>query len=100
MNKTNDRREFIIKSASAAAVVASSAVLGACGDSQKPAEYRYGVASGDPLADQVILWTHAKSIDSNLNVPRPTFRVLPSSSRGLVSPVRKLVSPPKWMSPG
>ena len=51
MNKTNDRREFIIKSASAAAVVASSAVLGACGDSQKPAEYRYGVASGDPLAD-------------------------------------------------
>jgi alkaline phosphatase D len=69
MNKTNDRREFIIKSASAAAVVASSAVLGACGDSQKPAEYRYGVASGDPLADRVILWTHAKSIDSNLNVP-------------------------------
>ena len=24
------------------------------------AEYRYGVASGDPLADRVILWTHAK----------------------------------------
>ena len=80
MTKTNDRREFLLKSASAAAVVASSAALSACGESPlTPAEYRYGVASGDPLTDRVILWTHAKSIDSNLSVPL-TYEVATDSA--------------------
>jgi len=79
MTKTNDRREFLLKSASAAAVVASSAALSACGESLTPAEYRYGVASGDPLTDRVILWTHAKSIDSNLSVPL-TYEVATDSA--------------------
>jgi len=69
VEQVSDRREFMVKSASAAAVVASSAALSACGDAlEKPAEYRYGVASGDPLADRVIIWTHAKTIESNQNV--------------------------------
>ena len=80
MTKTNDRREFLLKSASAAAVVASSAALSACGESPlTPAEYRYGVASGDPLTDRVILWTHAKSIDSNLSIPL-TYEVATDSA--------------------
>lgn len=80
MTKTNDRREFLLKSASAAAVVASSAALSACGESPlTPAEYRYGVASGDPLTDRVILWTYAKSTDSNLSVPL-TYEVATDSA--------------------
>jgi len=69
VEQVSDRREFMVKSASAAAVVASSAALSACGEgTEKRAEYRYGVASGDPLADRVIIWTHAKTIESNQNV--------------------------------
>lgn len=41
----------------------------ACGDGSAPsAEFKYGVASGDPLADRVILWTHAKMANSTDNV--------------------------------
>jgi len=69
VEQVSNRREFMVKSASAAAVVASSAALSACGEgTEKPAEYRYGVASGDPLADRVIIWTHAKTVESNQNV--------------------------------
>lgn len=34
-------------------------VLSACGD-DPVAEFQFGVASGDPLADRVMLWTHAQ----------------------------------------
>ena len=59
------RRSFIIKMSSVAAVVASGGALTACGGSGtelngEQAAFNYGIASGDPLADRVILWTHAK----------------------------------------
>ena len=56
------RRDFIIKIASISGVVAGSSILSACGDSNNGPmlQFNYGVASGDPLTDRVILWTHAK----------------------------------------
>jgi alkaline phosphatase D len=56
-----NRREFVIRLASASAVMASGGVLSACADGGEPSvDFAYGVASGDPLSDRVILWTHAK----------------------------------------
>jgi alkaline phosphatase D len=56
------RRQFI----SAAAGSATLALAG-CSDSgtvtRLPASFTYGVASGDPLADRVILWTYARFPD-------------------------------------
>lgn len=61
MSHTPTRREFLIKVASASAVMTAGASLSACGgSSSSQPEFLYGVASGDPLADSVILWTHAK----------------------------------------
>ena len=59
---TNNRRDFIIKIASISGVLTSGSLLSACGDnSDGPMlQFNYGVASGDPLTDRVILWTHAK----------------------------------------
>ncbi len=59
------RRGFFIKMSSVAAVLASGGALTACGGSDpelygEKAMFNYGVASGDPLSDRVILWTHAK----------------------------------------
>ena len=56
------RREFIIRVSSVSAVVSAGAVLSACGGGggAEPVQFAYGVASGDPLSDRVILWTHAK----------------------------------------
>lgn len=59
-----DRRHFIKTTSGATAAVLVSG-LAACGSNPRPSEFRYGVASGDPLADRVILWTHAKIADSN-----------------------------------
>ncbi|MES2072300.1 MAG: alkaline phosphatase D family protein [Pseudomonadota bacterium] len=60
------RRGFVVKMSSVAAVLASGGVLTACGGSDvalngEQAAFNYGIASGDPLADRVILWTHAKT---------------------------------------
>ncbi|WP_426196515.1 alkaline phosphatase D family protein [Massilia sp. DWR3-1-1] len=60
------RRQFVIRMASVAAVMGSSGVLSACGGGGSAlggemAAFNYGVASGDPQADRVILWTHAKT---------------------------------------
>ena len=72
MTQNSNRRDFIVKTTSTAAAVAISSSLAACGGSDdpappapqagpaEPAEFNYGVASGDPLADSIILWTHAK----------------------------------------
>ena len=56
------RREFIIQVSSVSAVVSAGAVLSACGGGGggEQVQFAYGVASGDPLSDRVILWTHAK----------------------------------------
>jgi alkaline phosphatase D len=63
---SNNRRDFIIKLASASAAIAAGGVLSACGgggSSDLDVRFDYGVASGDPLSDSVILWTHAKEGD-------------------------------------
>jgi len=65
-----NRRDFLIQSAGTVAAVSTvGTALVACGGSNPPAaEYRYGVASGDPLADRVVLWTHAKMPNLNDSV--------------------------------
>ena len=82
MAKNGNRRDFIKKTSSTAAAVALGGSLGACGGSDdpapaptpapapaaKPSEFKYGVASGDPLTDRVILWTHAKIPGSTATV--------------------------------
>jgi len=66
---SRSRREFIIRVSSVSAVVSAGAVLSACGgDSAEEAQFSYGVASGDPLNDRVILWTHAQFAGSTSNV--------------------------------
>ncbi|MEY2729422.1 MAG: Phospholipase precursor [Pseudomonadota bacterium] len=56
-----DRRRFLSHSISASALVASGVSLSACSSKiELQPDFLYGVASGDPLADRVILWTHAK----------------------------------------
>jgi alkaline phosphatase D len=70
MSQSKHRREFIVKTATALSAVAAGSILSACGSSgsTRPAEFRYGVASGDPLTDRVILWTHARIADSTETV--------------------------------
>ena len=75
MAKTIDdkRRKFLLDSTVAAGAVAMGGSLAACSDSgpgtpESAAVFSYGVASGDPLADRVMLWTYAKYPDSTNNV--------------------------------
>lgn len=68
MTTPTSRREFVIKIASVSAALAAGAGLSACGGDGAPAEFNFGVASGDPLADKVILWTHAKYPSSDAAV--------------------------------
>ena len=60
------RREFSQRLASASALAVIGGSLAACSDNQPidsaddvAVEFTHGVASGDPLADRVILWTRA-----------------------------------------
>ena len=69
-----DRRAFVIRLSALAALSGAGVALSACGGSDDnddtPApKYAYGVASGDPLADRVILWTHAQLPGSDADVP-------------------------------
>ena len=67
------RRKFLSQTASMAALGASASLV-ACGGSNSsspattPAQYLYGVASGDPSTDRVILWTHAKQPNADADV--------------------------------
>ena len=65
------RRKFLTQSASFAAI-SGVATMAACSSSSSSsvtaAQFIYGVASGDPLADRVILWTHAKRPDQESDV--------------------------------
>ncbi len=67
-----NRRKFIVSTGSVAAVSMVGAMSG-CSDKDSPQrtppQFSYGVASGDPLTDRVILWTYAKYPDSTDNVP-------------------------------
>jgi len=67
MTQVNSRRDFIIKMTSISGVVAAGSVLSACGGGGggPMVMFNYGVASGDPLSDRVILWTHAQCVGNN-----------------------------------
>jgi alkaline phosphatase D len=61
----NNRRDFIIRVASVSATLAAGGAFAGVNTSaneeqQQTVRFDYGVASGDPLADRVILWTHAR----------------------------------------
>ncbi|HEX8605712.1 MAG TPA: alkaline phosphatase D family protein [Pseudoduganella sp.] len=60
MTQSNSRRRFI-RNFSLGTVAVSTIPLTACGGdddaSYEPVTFAHGVASGDPLADRVILWT-------------------------------------------
>jgi alkaline phosphatase D len=74
------RREFIVRLSSVSAVLAAGGVLSACGGGDDPlVRFDFGVASGDPLSDRVILWTHAKYEDAADDVPL-TFEVATDAS--------------------
>mgnify|MGYP000048771368 CR=1 FL=1 len=64
----SSRRSFIIQLASASGTLAAGSLLSGCGGGSAASnmvQFNYGVASGDPLATKVILWTHAKYQNSN-----------------------------------
>ncbi len=63
------RRRFVIASGAAAAL-GSTLGLSACGGGGESAKERfgYGVASGDPLSDRVIIWTRANQFSNATDV--------------------------------
>jgi alkaline phosphatase D len=66
------RRDFLIKIAAVSA--GTGAGLAACGGGWD-AVFDYGVASGDPLAAAVVLWTHAKPSDGSSSAVQLTWEV-------------------------
>lgn len=68
MSPPTNRRDFLVTTASAAAVVAAGSLVACGGSSPAPSEFKYGIASGDPLTDRVVLWTHAKVPNSTAAV--------------------------------
>jgi alkaline phosphatase D len=76
----NSRRDFIIKLASVSGVLAGGSVLSACGGGDGAMlQFNYGVASGDPLTDRVILWTHSKYVGLSTAV-QLTYQVATDAS--------------------
>jgi alkaline phosphatase D len=69
MSQGLTRRDFVIRLASVSATLSTGLGLKACSGDGGYAEFNYGVASGDPLADRVILWTHARYPGSDASVP-------------------------------
>ena len=65
------RRQFVVRLAGLATLASTGAALTACGggDAPEPPRFDYGIASGDPLSDRVILWTHAQFSGFNDDVP-------------------------------
>jgi alkaline phosphatase D len=67
-NRNKTRRQFVVDASMTAASVAVVGAAPACGTpstppddmTPKPTPFAYGVASGDPLTDRVMLWTHAQ----------------------------------------
>ena len=73
--RRRDFLDFLVKSSTSAIALATVGSLAACGGggsddpaptappvtpAPTPAVFAFGIASGDPLTDRVILWTHAK----------------------------------------
>ena len=66
MTMQQPRRDFLIRLASVTSTLSAGAVLSACGGGEVPeCRFDFGVASGDPLSDRVILWTHARYVDND-----------------------------------
>ncbi len=69
----NSRRKFMINTTATAAAAVTASLAGCSNSTSGSAgpspKFAFGVASGDPLADRVILWTHAKAQDSNATIP-------------------------------
>ena len=77
-----DFLDFLVKSSSSALALTAVGSLAACGGGDgdpapaapvappaaTPAVFAFGVASGDPLTDRVVLWTHAKVANSTADV--------------------------------
>ena len=102
--RRRDFLDFLVRSSSSALALAAAGSLAACGGGgddgtavspttptapatpdTAPAVFAFGVASDDPLADRVILWTHAKIPDSTADVAL-TWEV--ASDAGFTRPVR------------
>ena len=84
--RRRDFLDFLVKSSSSAVALVAAGSLAACGGggsddaptapapapaptpTSTPATFAFGVASGDPLTDRVILWTHAKVPTSTADV--------------------------------
>ncbi|SPL69374.1 alkaline phosphatase D family protein [Acinetobacter stercoris] len=73
MPKPVSRRELILKSLASFGALSIPVTLTACGSDSKDssvtvplvkAEFRHGVASGDPLQDRIILWTRLTPEDT------------------------------------
>ena len=62
------RRSFIGGVVSLSAFAAAAGSLAGCSNSDDPIEFRYGVASGDPLSDRVMIWTHVKPVIGEMPV--------------------------------
>lgn len=67
--QTPSRREFVLRLASVAALTSVGSALTACGGDGDPPQFNHGVASGDPLSDRVMLWTHAQYPGLHEDVP-------------------------------
>jgi alkaline phosphatase D len=68
MSPTPRRRDFIFQLAAVSAALGGTAALSGCGGDDLVPEFLYGVASGDPLSDRVILWTHARCPNDDIAV--------------------------------
>ena len=63
------RRQFVIGTSSALALGTSIPLAGCGGGGESAREtFGYGVASGDPLSDRVILWTRVNGVGGSANV--------------------------------
>ncbi len=93
---TIDRRRFMIHLVSASAATTAIPGLAEAAEGDRtlelarrridgPVEFDYGVASGDPLSDRVILWTHARRRNSRLPVPLRWEVALDASFRRVVA---------------
>lgn len=95
MRPSNSRRAFIIRVASVSATLAAGGAMAeeeikgfgsaAAARRDGPVRFDYGVASGDPLADRVILWTHARRRFTKLPVVMRWEVALDAGFRKVVS---------------
>ena len=65
MTRQVSRRQFIANTGTLAIGVSTTASMDVQSKEHGLVEFNYGVASGDPLTDAVIIWTHAKAAGSN-----------------------------------